>query len=190
MKEPICKTKFSQQTVDSCPHYTENLSILSLNFGGEITSKHQVDTTRIMLETNDGDDTISALRVPQIAAPVQNFVNSTLRTLPHLWDLKLAHPVGSAEKFHISLLIGVDHYWDIVGNYIVRGRDTGPSAMESKLGYLLSGPLPTPSEPSVTHAYTTLAVNLEFPDCPEITSATTPVSLEHDLMLHPLNHLW
>ena len=63
-----------------------------------------MDTIRITLETNDGDVTISALVVPQIAAPVQNFFNSTLRTLPHLRDLKLAHPVDSAEKFHISLL--------------------------------------------------------------------------------------
>ena len=135
--------------LDSEPHCRENLSISS--FGGDTTSKYQVDTIRLMLETNDGDVAISALVVPQIAAPVQNFVNPTLHALPHLRDLQLAHPVGYSEKFHISLLIGVDHYWEIVGNHIVRG--TGPVAMESKLGYLLSGPLPTQEEPPVTHAY-------------------------------------
>ena len=42
-------------------------------------------------------------------------------------------------QFDISLLIGVDHYWKIVEDHIVR-RD-GPTAVQSKLGYLLSGPL-------------------------------------------------
>lgn len=37
-----------------------------------------------------------------------------------------------------SLLIGVNHYWDIVGNGIIRGP--GPVAVSSKIGYLLSGP--------------------------------------------------
>jgi len=35
------------------------------------------------------------------------------------------------------LLIGADHYWDVVEDKIVRGK--GPTAMQSKLGYLLSG---------------------------------------------------
>ena len=38
------------------------------------------------------------------------------------------------------MLIGVDHYWDIVEDDIIRGN--GPTAMSYKLGYLLSGPLP------------------------------------------------
>jgi len=73
-----------------------------------------------------------------------------------------AHPVNSTEKFQISLLIGVDYYWEIAGNHIVRG--TGPTAMESKLGYLLSGPLPIKSEQQVAHSYTTLAANFKFSD--------------------------
>ena len=43
--------------LDSELHRRENLS-----FGGDITSKYQVDTKRLMLETNDGDVAISALR--------------------------------------------------------------------------------------------------------------------------------
>ena len=36
---------------------------------------------------------------------------------------------------------GVDHFWKIVGDHVIRGN--GPTAIESKLGYLLSGPLHT-----------------------------------------------
>jgi len=59
--------------------------------------------------------------------------------LPHLQKLSLAHPLTEKE-FDISLLVGADHYWDIVGDNVVRGN--GPTAVESKLGYLLSGPVP------------------------------------------------
>ena len=57
--------------------------------------------------------------------------------MPHLQGLKLAHPVTSNKNFTISLLIGTDYYWKFT---IIRGD--GPTAQESKLGYLLSGPLP------------------------------------------------
>ena len=50
-------------------------------------------------------------------------------------------------QFDISLLIGVDYYWKIVEDHIVRGN--GPTTVQSKLGYLLSGPLAL-SSPSNT----------------------------------------
>ena len=71
------------------------------------------------------------LVVPKIAAPLHCITSSKLRQLPYLRNLNLAH--------HISLLIGVDHYWKIVQDHIIRGD--GPTAVHSKLGYLLSGPL-------------------------------------------------
>ena len=39
------------------------------------------------------------------------------------------------------MLIGADHYWSFVQDQIVRGNR--PTAQQSKLGYLLSGPLPS-----------------------------------------------
>ena len=51
----------------------------------------------------------------------------------------IAHPITGDEHFEISLLIGADQYWNFIGDHIVRGD--GPTAMQSKLGYLISGPL-------------------------------------------------
>ena len=59
--------------------------------------------------------------------------------MKYLQGLELAHPGMKDDVFDISLLIGTDHYWDLVGNRTVRGK--GPTAVESKLGYLLSGPV-------------------------------------------------
>ena len=58
--------------------------------------------------------------------------------------MKLAHPETQDGEFDIPLLIGADHYLRIVQNHVVRGN--GPTAVKSKMGYLLSGPLPGDSK--------------------------------------------
>ena len=156
----------------STSYCKENLCISS--FGGETTSKSQIDIVRVVLETDFGDVNISALVVPTIAAPLHNFINSDICKLPHLQGLKLAHPVGTSEKFDISLLIGADHYWQVVGNHIVRGK--GPTAMESKLGYLLSGPLSQQIQSTNTMVFHTQTLDLSnIADCPELCTDVDPV---------------
>ena len=73
--------------------------------------------------------------------PLQNLSKKPLADFPHLKRLHLAHHLTSTEQFVISLLIGTDHYWDVVEDHIIKGN--GPTAMGSKLGYLLSGPMGT-----------------------------------------------
>ena len=60
----------------------------------------------------------------------------------------LAHPAISYEQIQISLLIGADHYWDIVENDII--RSLGPTAANSKIVYFLSGPVLNHSPTSTT----------------------------------------
>ncbi|VDI48275.1 Hypothetical predicted protein [Mytilus galloprovincialis] len=64
----------------------------------------------------------------------------------YLSGLRLAHPVSDMDKFRISFLIGSDYYWDIVEDTVIRGP--GPTAVESKLGYLLSGPMKASAGPT------------------------------------------
>ena len=58
------------------------------------------------------------------------------------------------------------------------------STAMDKLGYILSGPLPTEPEPHVAHVYTTLAVTLEFSYCTE-SPLDTPTHLEHSSNISP-----
>ena len=58
--------------------------------------------------------------------------------MTHLHDLKLPQPVSANRLFDINILIGAYYYWDIIGDKVIRGN--GPTAKESKLGYLISGP--------------------------------------------------
>ena len=92
-----------------------------------------------------------------IAAPLQNTYHNHLLTMKHLNGLQLANPVTKDRKFEISLLIGADYYWKFVGDHIVRGE--GPTAMQSKLGYLLSGPL----SPTISPALDTSVLHISIP---------------------------
>ena len=92
--------------------------------------------------------------VPTIAAPLQNNINFDASKLHYLQGLKLAHTVCSGDKFEIAMLIGTDYYWDIVQNKIIRGN--GPTAVQSRLGYLLSGSM------SNSTGYTTSASMLNI----------------------------
>ncbi len=120
-------------------------------FGTKTPTTRQLDVVTVDLVT-EYNETVSldVLVVPQIATPLKNHLPSVVPNLQYLAGLKLAHPVTSDARFEISLLIGVDYYWQLVQDEVVRGD--GPVAVKSKLGYLLSGPVRSnPTSKSTTN---------------------------------------
>ena len=92
---------------------------------------------------------ITVLIVPKVVPPLQNLPCTSHQQVLHLIGLQLAHPITENENFEISMLISADYYWSFVQDHIVRGN--GPTAVESRLGYLLSGPLSTcPQNPTAS----------------------------------------
>ena len=133
----ITQNLADQLKLQSTSH--ENISVSS--FGAQVSTVKRLAVTSIFIHTlNDIKISVSVLLVPELAAPIRNSVRTHLNQLPYLQGLPLAHPVTSDENFHISVLIGADFYWGFVQDCVVRGD--GPTAVESRLGYLLSGPLP------------------------------------------------
>ena len=137
--------------VDSCKRQRICISA----FGGEAIPR-ELQSTSIVIQTNDsGEVPVSVLVVPKIAAPLQNAVPLPGNQYPHLHGLQLARPMGSDNKFEITLLVGADFYWNLVQDKIIRGN--GPTAVESKIGYLLSGPLsPSDTKASVRMFHTSV----------------------------------
>ena len=121
---------------------TEEINLAT--FGGSSQTLQRVPTATVSLKTS-GRETIpiDVLIVPTIAASLSNMPPEVTK-LKYLKGLKLAHPVTQDGEFDISLLIGADPYWRIVQNHVVRGN--GPTAVKSKIGYLLSGPIPGDSK--------------------------------------------
>lgn len=121
------------------PTTSEQVALSS--FGAKSQSYQKLGVATIQVQTNIGENIpITALIVPSIAVPIKNSFRIALDSVPHLRGLDLAHPITTDQNFQISLLIGTDHYWSFVQDHIIRGE--GPTAQKSKLGYLLSGPLP------------------------------------------------
>ena len=139
-------------------HHTEDICLAS--FGSLTALVKRLDVATIYLETITGDRLpLSVLLVPTIATPVQSITHCTIDKLPYLKGLQLANPMTAGEQFEVTLLIGADHYWQVVEDHIVRGP--GPTVMKSKLGYLLSGPLIPPREQQRHHAASILHISTE-----------------------------
>lgn len=119
-------------------------------FGRQTSAVRHLPLATVNVVTTSGEKTpLHVLVVEKIATPLQTHMHQGMGDLPHLRGLKLAHPITSDESFEVSLLIGADHYWDLIEDHVIRGH--GPTAVASKIGYLLSGPLQASSSlPSTT----------------------------------------
>ena len=128
------------------PSSKESISLAS--FGSTSATHTNLPTGVIQIHTVTGDKIpISVLIVPKIAPPLQNMLRTSLQQVPHLKGLQLARPITENESFEISVLIGADYYWSFVQDHVIRGD--GPTAVQSKLGYLLSGPVSTYPQSSI-----------------------------------------
>jgi len=109
-------------------------------FGDEHFSKRECELIQTRLVGKQGEDVeVIALTIPAICSPLQGRIN--IEHYPQLLDLELAD-VSTDEHFSdtVDMLIGSDHYWDVVTGDIVHGSDK-LVAVSSKFGWLLSGPV-------------------------------------------------
>ena len=61
----------------------------------------------------------------------------------HLQCFPLPDSLDNSETREIDLFTGLDHYYDVISGQIVRGS-SGPIALRSKLGWMLSGAVDRP----------------------------------------------
>ena len=137
-------------------HGKESLSISG--FGDKERRVRHLDYSFVYLKTSTETLPIKVLIVPEISVPLKTYTKQ-MHAIPYLKGLHLAHPVTNSDDFTIELLIGADFYWSIVQDEVIRGD--GPTAIKSKIGYLLSGPLnaytesvPTPIPVSMMNVLT------------------------------------
>ena len=118
------------------PTKTETLNLNT--FGDERFTKQRCDLVKLSLQGKDEEMEISALCFPKICSPLAT--NLDVSRYPHLQDLDLADVnIVEGSQPNIDILIGSDYYFDIITGEIVRG-DSGPVAVSSKFGWVVSGP--------------------------------------------------
>jgi hypothetical protein len=96
---------------------TETLTIAA--FGGKERMRTFKTSTLFLIADSGENIQIHVVVVPCIAAKIHSH-QVPIKNLPYLQHLKLAQSYDGS-SFEVSLLIGVNHYWDIVGNNIIRG---------------------------------------------------------------------
>jgi len=111
-------------------------------FGSSVEIRQECDLVNLKVGTrNGGSVKITALVVPLICEPIcSQPVNLARETFHHLSGLDLADSSHLGDTLEVDMLIGSDYYWSFATGRVLRGR-IGPTAIHTRLGWVLSGPL-------------------------------------------------
>ena len=115
-------------------------TLLIKTFGDNSASVKECDVVQLCVRTLHGMNVyITSYFVPLICSPVSNQQSrSTLECYPYLQGLQLA--CDTSDSVSADVLIGADYYWSFFTGSIIKGDPYGPVALETNLGWVLSGP--------------------------------------------------
>jgi hypothetical protein len=108
-------------------------------FGEEQFKKQSCEMVELGIQGLDGVFTIEvrALAFPVICSPVATRVD--IAEFPQLDGLEFADEINGASEI-IDILLGAGYYYEVVTGEIIKG-EMGPTAVQSKFGWLLAGPV-------------------------------------------------
>ena len=152
-------THHLQSRLNLKSHKTETLHLNT--FGEQKYRKERCEIVKIRISKPGCSDEveISALSFPVICSAIPNKVD--IDKFPHIQHLELADDIDNANDDSIDILIGSDYYWNIVQGETIRSEsESGPIAVSSKLGWILSGPIGDSTESDIT--ISNLAITGEF----------------------------
>ena len=112
-------------------------------FGTGRREPKQCEIVRLAVRTKcGGAQELDMFVVPHICDPLTTQAVSTYSKMySHLTQLELAE-ISQEETLEVDMLIGSDFYWEFVTGEIIRGQ-SGPVAIQTTLGWVLSGPAET-----------------------------------------------
>ncbi len=119
--------------------------LMIATFGATAQDPRDCGVVRVGLKLKEGrDQELQLITVPSICEPLTaQPISLCLKEFPHLERLDLAdHPNGQ-DSLQIDVLIGADHYWELATGRVNRSKN-GPVAVHTRLGWVLSGPVPKP----------------------------------------------
>ena len=118
-------------------------SLLVKTFGNDSPKLMSCDLVQVSITAVDGLEVyVNAFSVPFICSPISNHaVEVAVEKYAHLSGLDLADSSGPSDEAEIDILIGADFYWNFISNESRRGDESGPVALLTRLGWVLSGPI-------------------------------------------------
>ena len=158
------------------PYKTETLHLNT--FGDQRYRKQSCEVVKLRLHKSGHEEIeITALSFPVICSSVSSKID--IRKFPHLECLELADDFDNGGGDSIDILIGADNYWNIVEGDTVRG-ESGPIAVRSKLGWLLSGPGGIPAQSNAVLSNLVIAGEHDF----------YVNEVDNDQLVDTLKHFW
>ena len=123
--------------------HTEKVETIVVKTFGCQEKVQVCNVVKLGIKTAAGADLfLPFLVVPSICKPITGQPVALAKdTYPHLFGLNLADNSDTVESLGINVLIGADNYWKLATGRVRRGK-TGPTAIETVLGWVLSGPVP------------------------------------------------
>lgn len=122
---------------------TESKQTISVKtFGSTEENTQSVDVVSLCIAAEHGDDVyLSAFVVPLICDALNSQpIAQATPAHDHLRGLKLADYSTGVDDVMVDILVGSDQYWHLVSGKVIR-RENGPTAIQTKLGWVLSGPM-------------------------------------------------
>ena len=94
---------------------------------------------------------MTAYVVPVVCAPLRNQqLTFAVQAYTHLRGLPLADFQTESSVLDVDILVGLDSYWSFMTGGCIKADNGGPVALESRLGWVLSGELQNCKETSST----------------------------------------
>ena len=123
-------------------------------FGDETGTLQTCEVVQFCVRSpyNDLSVYVRAYVVPVLCAPLsEQAINIAVYQYPHLAGLGLAdYPAKMNEELNCEILVGANFYWQFLSGKCIKAYE-GPIAMESILGWILSGPVDNGSTVESTH---------------------------------------
>lgn len=114
---------------------------IELSVFGKSSSIHEFPVCDIWIHTRSGPNVkISVLVCPSIANGLPNYDRKKLLEMyDYMNGVELADQC-TGNTYDVDVLIGADYFWSFVGNETVRGQSGDPVCVDTKFGFIPSGP--------------------------------------------------
>ena len=120
---------------------TEKKRTVNIKSFGNAKSENTLDQVNFAVHVKNGERLNVEALVSDICYPIENqAIEVAVEQYPPLQNLPLADSNISNSPLEINVLIGSKDYWRFIEKKQVKGSESGPVAIESKLGFILSGP--------------------------------------------------
>ena len=113
-------------------------------FGSDTEELQEYEVVQICVQSPSGGLNLylNVLTVLVICSPLNGqCIGLTKHKLPHLQGLKLADSSGGYSLLDVDLPVGADSDWQLNANQAKQGELGGPAAINTNLGWVLSGPV-------------------------------------------------